>query len=533
MRPQIDLSHLDDADGYRFFPDRAERAIRFIEKYAAPPVMGRTIKLLPWQRQFVSYLYGYWSEDGTSRRFKRAVVSTAKKNGKTVLQAGILLYELFGDICPAPLCISASTSRKNASQIYRVLAASCKKNPRLARIAACRQSTKEIRYIARDGLYISASADAGTVEGENISACVIDEYHHHKSDALFRSLEFSTIDRPTGYLAVVSTAGDDLSSNWHDLFTYARNVQDGTIKDSRFLPMIFTTPLDADIDDPKSWYQSNPTLGVNVKEADFKKELLTATQQGTASLLSFRRYRLNQFVQPDDAFVSGEDYDACRSVRPSEAELKSAALYVGCDLSQTTDMCSVYCCFALSDRRFWVEGMSWVCEAGVRKREATNMPGYRQYEADNLLTITKGTANDYRQIRKYISDLRDRYKLKEVIFDQYNALEMAAELSSEGLTVFRHPQNHRHFNGPIREFEIALKERRLLHGGNRLLKWALLNARLDLDSYGNAKLSKDKSTDKIDPAIATLMAVGRAVAANATTGKRRSVYDDPNYQMFL
>jgi phage terminase large subunit-like protein len=196
--------------------------------------------------------------------------------------------------------------------------------------------------------------------------------------------------------------------------------------------------------------------------------------------------------------------------------LKAYPLYVGADLSQTTDPCSVSMVWALGDRKFYARSHSWVCEEGVRRREESNLPKYRVYAADGDMTITPGTVNDYRRIKAYLHDLRARFNLKEIVFDQFNALEMAAELYADGITVYRQPQNHKHYTAPCKDLDVAVTELRVKHSGSKLLRWALSNTRMDYDAYGNCKPSRDKSTDKIDPAVALLMAFGRAVCDTVT-----------------
>jgi phage terminase large subunit-like protein len=511
-------------EGAYFDEAQADKAVRFIETYAIPSTVGKPIKLIPWQRDIVRRLYGWRLKDGR-RRFKKVIISTAKKNGKTLLQSGILLYELAGNTTPSPFVVSASTTRENAGQVYRELAFSIRNNDKLNAICRCLDSYKEIRAKQKNARYKAFSADAGGAEGENISALLVDELHAHVSDRLYRALEYATIARPDGFTAIVSTAGRDQSTLWFDLFRYAQGVQDGSIIDTSVLPYICTAPLEADIEDPAVWRQANPSLDVAFSEDDFRRDLDRAKQEGTAGLLSFRRYRLNQWCQAEDAFIDPAKFDLCLSPM-SDEQLKGFPLFVGCDLSQTTDPCAVSCVWALPDRRFYLRSHGWVCQEGVKRREETNLPKYEAYKADGHFTITSGTANDYRAIRSHLMELRRAFNLKEVVFDQYNALEMTAELMAEGITVYRQPQNHKHYTAPVKEFEIALTEGRVKHDGNKALRWALSNTRLDVDTYGNAKPSREKSTDKIDLSIATLMAFGRAVCENVNAQHRRSVYDE-------
>ena len=509
-------------EGCRFDAAAADRAVKFIETYYRPSTIGQPVKLLPWQRDLVRRLYGWKTREG-KRRHRKLILSTGKKNGKNFINAGILLYELLGGVQPSPFVVSASTTRENAGQLYREMAFSVRADDKLKKLCKALDSFKEIRVKSKAARYRAFSADAGAAEGENVSALVVDELHAHQSDKLYRSLEYATIARPDGLTCIISTAGIDQSSLWFDLFKYAQAVEKGDIIDTGLLPLIFTSSPEDDIEDPAVWKKANPSLGTSFTEDDFRRDL-TAAKADTSSLLSFRRYRLNQWVQADDAFIDPVKYDACQSPM-ADAELRDCPLFVGCDLSQTTDPCSVSLVWALGDRKFYVRSHAWVCEEGVKRREQTNLPKYRAFEADNVMSITKGTVNDYRAIKAFILSLRQRFNLKEVIFDQYNALEMAAELMSEGLTVFRQPQNHKHYTAPVKEFEVTVNEQRLRHDGNRLLRWALQNTRLDVDSYGNCKPSRDKSTDKIDPAISTLMAFGRAVEASVTGQPRKSIYE--------
>lgn len=510
--------------GCYFDVEQATKAVAFIERYYLPSTYGKPIKLINWQREMVERLYGWRTRTG-HRRHKKVVISTAKKSGKNTIQAGCLLYELLGGVQPSPLVVSASTTRKNATQLYHELAYSIRANPKLKKICKPLDGSKTITYAAKSARYFAFSADASASEGENISALVVDELHAHKSDALYRSLEHSTSGRPDGFTAVISTAGHDQSSLWYDLFKYAQAVQAGDIIDVGLLPMIFTTPADADIDDPKTWKLANPSLdepGCFTSE-EFKQDLDRAKSGSTADLLSFKRYRFNMWVRADDAYIDPIKFDQCKGAM-SDEQLKPFPLFVGADLSQTTDACSVSMVWALGGRKFYCRSHSWVCEEGVKRREESNLPKYRIFEQQGDMTITKGTVNDYPLIKSFIKNLRTKFAVKEVIFDQYNAIEMCAELMSEGLTVYRQPQTHKCYTSPCKELEMAIAEQRIKHDGNRLLKWALSNTRLDYDPYGNCKPSRDKSTDKIDPAIALLMAFGRATSESINV-QRESIYE--------
>jgi phage terminase large subunit-like protein len=511
--------------GCYFDQEQADKVIRFAESYFAPQFIGGKFQLLEWQKDWLSALYGWRLPDGR-RRWRKVLLTLAKKGGKTLLCAIVALYESLAAGVPSPLVISCSTTKENARQIYDEIAHSITKHPKLKPLAKIVASQKIIRFKSKNAELRAISNESGNCEGLNLSACIADEVHAWEGrggEALYRALEYSTIARPDGVLIIISTAGHDQSHFFYDLVCKARNIIKGDDTDTSFFPTVYEAGTDDDIEDPATWAKANPSLGTSFTAEDFRRDL-AAAKLDTASLLSFRRYRLNQWCRADDSYIDAALWDLCKDPA-TEDVLKSCPLYVGCDLSQTTDTCSVSCVWCLGDRRYYVRNHAWVCEDGVRKREQTNLPRYQQYAQQGTLTITPGTCNDYRRIRAYLMELRQRYNLKAISFDQYNAIEMCAELMAEGCNVLRQGQNHKEYNGPTKEFEIAVRERRISHDGNEMLKWALQNTRLDINTFGDVKPSRAKSTDKIDPAVSTLLAFKVAMLETAGGTNRECVYN--------
>ncbi|MBX9677417.1 MAG: hypothetical protein K2X38_01550 [Gemmataceae bacterium] len=512
-------------DGAYWDQAEADRVVRFAETYVAPQFVRGEFRLLDWQREWLEQLYGWRLADGR-RRWRKALLTVAKKAGKTLLTAIVCLYESLAAGVPSPLVVSASTTKENARQVYDEIKHSLQRSERLSKLSKIVPSQKIIRFPKRNGEVRSISNDSGNAEGLNLSCCVCDEVHKwasNRGEQLWRTLEYSTIARPDGLLVVISTAGSDRGHFFYDLYTKARNVLDGSDLDTSFFGTVYETPFEADVDDPANWYLSNPSLGTAFSEADFRRDL-EAAKKNTADFLSFKRYRLNMWVAPEDAWIDLLKWDANKRA-VSEDDLRNAPCWVGVDASMTTDPTSVSAVWHLGGKRFFAKSWAWVCRAGVEKREATNLPRYQQYATNGVMTITEGDVIDDKAVKRFVLELGQRYQVKELLFDQFNSTVMATELMGEGFQVFRFPQNFRHYNAPCKEFEKAVGEGRFGHDGNPLLRWAVGNVRLDVDSYGNAKPSRAKSLDKIDPVVSCLMAFSRASEASADVAPRKSVYE--------
>ena len=54
-------------------------------------------------------------------------------------------------------------------------------------------------------------------------------------------------------------------------------------------------------------------------------------------------------------------------------------------------------------------------------------------------------------------------------------------------------------------------QKKLNHGGNPVLTWMVNNMTLRHDPAGNIKPDKERSSDKIDGAVAAIMAIGRSI----------------------
>lgn len=97
---------------------------------------------------------------------------------------------------------------------------------------------------------------------------------------------------------------------------------------------------------------------------------------------------------------------------------------------------------------------------------------------------------------------------------------MVQDLEGMGFTVVPFGQGYKDMSPPTKELE------RLAHGGHKVLRWMMDNVYVRQDPAGNIKMDKEKSTEKIDAAVATVMALDRAIRNQGSDG---SVYDDRVY----
>jgi phage terminase large subunit-like protein len=523
------------ADGCYWDQAAADRPIRFAENYLAPKyTTAGEFELFEWERRFLMCVYGWRNPDGT-RRFRRAVLHVAKKNGKTLLVAIIAAYELFAAEVASPLVGSGSTSRQNAKQVYEHLRACVRRNAKLSAAAKLVDYQKVIKVPARDAEYRALSADAPTAEGENFSCSIIDEAHAHKNPRLYRALEYSMIGRPDGVQVVISTAGDDLTHWYYSLLQRARRVLAGEDLDPTLYAEVYEADGDKDdLDDPATWKKANPSLDLypGFTSARFAADL-AAAKGSVGDWLSFKRYRLNIFCRSEDeAWIDIPQWDRLKAPA-DDAELLGLPCFLALDASQTTDPTSLVAVWLRPGKRFYARAWAWVAEAGVRKREASNLPKYTQFAADGSMTITPGDVIDKELVKRKILSFRDAgHRVQMLVIDPNGLWVLGTELAGEGVTVYRMTQSFKEFSEPCKELPGLVAAGAIEHDGNGWLRYCLHSTRLAVEE-NRQRPHRDKSVDKIDGAVSLLMALKPAMQASADVKPKATAYDNGPVDLFL
>ena len=136
---------------------------------------------------------------------------------------------------------------------------------------------------------------------------------------------------------------------------------------------------------------------------------------------------------------------------------------------------------------------------------------------------------NYGFIEQFIDELGKKFHIKEIAFDRWRAVQMVQNLEGMGFTVVPFGQGYKDMSPPTKELMKLTLEERIAHGGHKVLRWMMDNVFVRQDPAGNIKMDKEKSTEKIDGAVATVMALDRAIRNEGSDG---SVYDDRGILVF-
>ena len=304
----------------------------------------------------------------------------------------------------------------------------------------------------------------------------------------------------------------------------AKDIISGRKHDPTFYPVIYGADPSDDWTDPKVWKKANPSLGITVG-IDKVKAACDSARQNPGEENSFRQLRLNQCVKQAIRWMPMEKWDECAFPVDID-ELEGRVCYGGLDLSSTTDVTAFVLVFPPEDEdgKYAVLPYFWVPEDTLDVRVNRDHVPYDIWQRQGYLETTEGNVIHYGYIEKFIEQLGERFNIREIAFDRWGAVQMVQNLEGMGFTVVPFGQGFKDMSPPTKELMKLTLEKRIAHGGNPVLRWMMDNIYIRTDPAGNIKADKEKSTEKIDGAVATIMALDRAIRCG--NDNKESVYDE-------
>lgn len=512
------------AHGSRYDKAKADLAVEFIQclRHTKGRWYNKPFILEPWQEQIVRDIYGIVKEDGT-RQFKTAFVEIPKKNGKSELAAAIALKQLCCDGEQRAEVYSCAADTDQASIVYDVAVDMIDLCPQIKKRVKVFAATKTIKYLPTNSKYKVLSADAKTKHGLNVSGCVFDELHTQPNRNLYDVMTKGSGDARTQPLFfMITTAGNDVNSVCYEVHQKALDILQGKKIDPTFYPVIYGAAPDDDWTDEAVWRKANPSLGKTVS-VETVREACESAKMFPLEENAFRQLRLNQWVKQTVRWMPMHLWDKCDAPVDPDA-LAGRVCYGGLDLSSTTDITAFVLVFPplSEDDVYYVMPFFWIPEDNIVQRVRRDHVPYDIWHRNGYLETTEGNVVHYGFIEHFIDDLGKRYNIKEIAFDRWGAVQMTQNLDAMGFTVAQFGQGFRDMSPPSKELMKLVLEGKIAHGGHPVLRWMMDNITVRTDPSGNIKPDKERSTEKIDGAVALIMALARATIHGADGG---SVYD--------
>lgn len=496
---------------YYFDDLAAQHAIGFFDylRHSKGKWARQSFKLELWQKFIIGSLFGWLERETQLRRFRTAYEEIPRKNGKSTKVSGVGLYLTLADEEYGAEVYAAATKRDQAKITFDEAARMVKASPDL--MQEFRVYKNNLHVIETGSKFEPLGADSDSQDGLNVHGGLIDEYHAHKTSAMYDVIESGTSAREQPLIYVITTAGVNQNGPCYQLREYAMKVLKGIEPDETFFAYIATIDEGDDPFDPEVWMKANPNLGVS-KSIDYMVKQANKAKHMPSAYVNFLIKDLNRWVNAAVKWIPLHKWDESAGSIDLE-KLKGRKCYGGLDLSSKLDITAFALVFPPEERdgEYIILVFFWLPEDEMQEREDRDKFSYGHWVREGLIYPTPGNVIDYQFIRKTIKDLAGVYDIQEIGFDPWNATQTSLELTDDGLKMVPVPQNIKNLSDPTKEFEKLVVAQRLIHGGNPVLRWMVDNTVVRMDENDNIAPAKKKSTGRIDGVAAVITAMARAI----------------------
>jgi phage terminase large subunit-like protein len=533
---------LDGAFGYD--ERTADRAVAFFRDhlvFSEGEWAGRPFILEDFQEHdIIRPLFGWKREDGT-RRYRRAFIWIARKNGKTELAAGVALLALMGDAEPGGQVFSIASEKDQASIVFNKASNMVARAPRLASRLECLKET--IYCPALNASFRPLSGKPKGKHGLAMSGLVGDEIHEWPNGDLYTFVHDSAAARRQPLEFLISTAGQK-GTHGEEVFKECQAILAGDLADPETLVLIYAPDEKDDWTKKETWLKANPNFGKSVKADAFEAKFKLARQLPRLEN-DFKRYSLNIWTDQavkwlpidavdDDGKRYGWDY--CIGELPWKDDGKTPAdsrfeqrligktCFGGVDLSSTNDLSGIAWWFPIQEglNRPVVLVRAFKPADLIKAHAKRDRIPYDKMVDEGSLFTTPGNVVDYAFIQQQIYRDAERFKVaytgdsdrKEgqggLAIDRWNATETSVKLQQEGIPVVLFGQGFASMSAPSKELERLVMANGFDHGGHPLLRRHAQAVAVETDATDNFKPAKDKSSIRIDLIVALIMSIGIA-----------------------
>lgn len=508
--------------GLWFDEDAAAHAVQFFGycRHIKGEWANQPVTLDPWQVFIVGSLFGWKREDGT-RRFRRAYLSVARKNGKSLMAAGIALYMTFFDDEEGAEGYSAATTEEQARDtLWGVAAQMVKRSPLLQR----RVNVLANRLVREDNASMLAPIAhiADAQEGKSPHVGILDEYHAHPSSDLADVLELGTGARRQPMMLYTTTAGSDSTSPCVVLDADVVAILEGSVEDDAVFGYVARLDSPKEAFDETAWSKANPGLGISVK-LDNMRSAAAVAKRRPRDLNEFLRKRCNLWTQAATRWLDLDKWDACDGAPEIVAGDRG---FVGLDLSSKIDLTAAVIVVPKPGPRYDVLCRFYRPEDTVEEAEDRDHVPYRDWAAEGHLVLMPGTMLDPAAIAddvmEWVHDLG--LIVPEIAFDSWNAASAAARFEAQGATAVSMAQGYKTYSEPCHTLEGLLDGGALRHGGNPILRW--MAGQVTVLQGPNKAIRPYKAPGshiRDDGIVAMLMAMARAMVHQATPSRQPNV----------
>lgn len=512
----LERAERDESEfSYRFDREAANAVCGFVEMF--PHVKGKwarsreLLRLEDWQCFILTTAFGWMDPMSRDRRFRTVYIEVPRKNAKTTLSAPVALYMLTADGEQGGEIVSAATKKDQAKIVFQIANSMVKKSESFRTEFGVVSQMFKVLCLETDSVFQPIDSRGSTQDGANLHFSLHDELHAWKGRDLYAVLETAMGSRTQSMIWNITTAGGDQSGICYEQRSYLVKILKRQHADETTFGVIYSIDEGDDIYSEATWRKANPNFGVSVLPVNMSA-LAHKARNNPKSRADFRMKRLNVWVNAAQAFFDLDAWDACARPDLSREDFAHEDCIAAIDLATKRDINAKVLLFSRDDRYAMFTDF-WLPRAAVA--DGAN-PSYKGWEEAGHLRVTDGNIVDYEAIKDCILDEDAvRHLITEVAYDPHQATHLVRLLMDEGVTCVEMRPTVLNFSEPMKQLDALMAQGKIDHDANPVMRWMIGNVVAVKDHKDNVYPRKERDENKIDGAVAAIMAVGRALVAES------------------
>lgn len=503
----LEKSNTDEFE-YYFNVEKANKILDFAETLIIAEGEEETPVVLEGFQIFIlGSLNGWVNKINNHRRFRNSYVQLGRQNGKSFLN-GILatFYGNFSGYNYGQIYCTA-TKMDQAKIVFREIMKFINADKDLQELFKIKEYESTIECKLTKSTIKALGKDTKSIDGFRPLLGIVDEYHAHKDNQMYKLLEGGTRRMKECLISVITTAGFEINCPCYELYEYCCNLLIGLYTNEKQFVYITQMDKDDDIWNYENWIKANPLV---CKDKENLENLIsvgkTAKDIGGNDLRDFLVKGLNNWMQlSDNQYILVDDWKKCATNKTLK-DFRGYKCNIGLDLSSGGDLTSLALIFVFmdgKDKKYFIHSHSFIPKMRVEEHIKTDRVPYDLWIKKGLLTVTEtigGIKTDYKYILRYLNDTICKYDLKveQIGYDPRNADTFLVDLEEIGDCVEIY-QSARSLNDATEDFRLEIKAGNIEYNKeNELLTWSIINAKVVYNGEF-IKIDKNKSHQRIDP----------------------------------
>lgn len=516
----------DPAFPFVFVPEKAEDVIELANKLTITEgEENQVFTCVGFQEFILGSLFGWVHKETGKRRFTDSYVQIGRQQGKSVLNAILGIKCSNFDHYKKGQIYCTATKEEQAKIIFKEIMNFINADSDLKELFEIKEYKNEIIGKLTGSVIKALGRDTHTIDGFRPYLGIVDEYHAHKENQMYKLLKGGTRYLKQSLISVITTAGFNLNGPCYELYQYCRRVLRGI--DSNERQFIYIAQMDEkdDIWDIKNWIKCCPLSGHDAElMSRMQDDARKAKSMGGKEQLDFLTKALNIWVtNSETAFINLADWEKCGCKKTLE-DFRGQKAVCGLDLSSGGDLTSLALEFPYEDKKtgdkkYYIYSHSFMPKQRMQEHmeQEDNAP-YVIWAEEGLLTVTtaaSGIKTDYKAILAHLHKLVDTYDidLTWITYDPHNASAFLVDLEDFGCDLLEIAQSARSLNDATVDFQLEVEAHNIEYDErNKLLTRSMNDAILsEPNSFGEIKIDKMLQKNRIDPCDAVICAHKKAM----------------------